>query len=151
MVSTSNSANNSLRRATVPHGVRVYAIGDIHGRADHLDRLTARIDADLHRNPVPHSIEIYLGDYIDRGPSSREVIDSLIARQRTHSVVCLKGNHESLVTDFIKHPEVLAHWQEFGALTTLMSYGLHPKFRPGAHEQVELAREFNLALPKSHR
>jgi serine/threonine protein phosphatase 1 len=151
MVSTSNSANNSLRRATVPHGVRVYAIGDIHGRADLLDRLTARIDADLHRNPVPHSIEIYLGDYIDRGPSSREVIDRLIARQRTHSVVCLKGNHESLVTDFIKHPEVLAHWQEFGALTTLMSYGLHPKFRPGAHEQVELAREFNLALPKSHR
>ena len=80
MVSTSKSSNNSLRRATVPHGVRVYAIGDIHGRADLLDRLTARIDADLHRNPVPHSIEIYLGDYIDRGPSSREVIDRLVQR-----------------------------------------------------------------------
>ena len=66
----------------MPDGVRVYAIGDIHGRADLLDQLLERVDADLATNPVAHSIEVFLGDYIDRGPSSRQVLDRLVSRNR---------------------------------------------------------------------
>ena len=70
---------SSLRKKKprIPDGIRVYAVGDIHGRVDLLDQLFTRIDADLAANPGAIGIEVYLGDYIDRGPASREVIDRL--------------------------------------------------------------------------
>ena len=61
-------------------------IGDIHGRADLLERMLNRIDADLASNPVRIGIQVFLGDYIDRGPASREVLDRLVARNRFISV-----------------------------------------------------------------
>ncbi len=64
-----NSRKKSKPR--VPKGVRIYAIGDIHGRADLLDEVLERIDADLATNPVGLSIDVFLGDYIDRGPASQ--------------------------------------------------------------------------------
>ena len=77
--------------AAVPEGVRIYAIGDIHGRADLLDATLKRIDADLRAtNPVSIGVEVYLGDYIDRGPASREVIDRLVARNRTFRAIFLR-------------------------------------------------------------
>ena len=57
-----------------------------------------RIDADLSANPISVGIEVYLGDYIDRGPASREVIDRLVERNRTFRAVFLKGNHETYLT-----------------------------------------------------
>ena len=93
----------SLKRSPlprVPDGVRVYAIGDIHGRADLLDEMLKRIDEDLAKNPIPDSIEVFLGDYIDRGPASRQVLDLLIMRSRTNRCVFLKGNHETFITNF---------------------------------------------------
>ena len=65
------------KKPRVPAGVRIYAVGDIHGRADLLELLLKRIDADLEENPVSLCIEVYLGDYVDRGPASREVIERL--------------------------------------------------------------------------
>ena len=111
---------------SVPHGVRIYAVGDIHGRVDLLERMFNRIDADLKSNPVGNPIQVFLGDYIDRGPASREVLDRLIARNRIRRSVFLKGNHESFLTGFLSTPPLLEDWQRYGGLETLMSYGITP-------------------------
>ena len=67
----------------VPEGVRVYAIGDIHGRADLLAEKLERVDADRRTHPIRVSIEVFLGDYVDRGPDSRTVLDLLLTRKKT--------------------------------------------------------------------
>jgi len=79
----------------LPSGVRVYAVGDIHGRADVLAKLFTLIDQDLEVRPNERSIEVFLGDYINSGQQTRQVIDRLIARRRQRIAVFLKGNHEA--------------------------------------------------------
>jgi serine/threonine protein phosphatase 1 len=70
----------------LPDGLRIYAIGDVHGRADLLSSLLAAIDADLVAHPAARTLHVFLGDYIDRGPNSRQVIDLVIACGRDHEV-----------------------------------------------------------------
>ena len=142
---------NSRKKPRVPAGVRIYAVGDIHGRADLLDALLKRIDADLEQNPISVGIEVYLGDYIDRGPASQEVIDRLVTRNRTFRAVFLKGNHEEYLTRFTINPPVLDEWQQFGGLETLRSYGIVPPIKVGADAHAQLAAAFRQALPASHR
>ena len=125
MVFKSSNSHNEPRAQT-PEGIRIYAVGDIHGRADLLDRMLKQIDADLAKNTPHHAIQVFLGDYIDRGPASREVLDRLIERESTHEIVFLKGNHESLLTRFTTDPSILDDWQRLGGLETLMSYGITP-------------------------
>jgi serine/threonine protein phosphatase 1 len=134
-----------------PDGVRIYAVGDVHGRADLLVPLLAGIDADIATYPAHRTIEIFLGDYIDRGPQSREVLDILVSRSRNHHMVCLKGNHETYVPDFLRNPAALSQWRHFGGLETLVSYGVIPSINVSEDEQRELAVAFNHALPDSHR
>ena len=138
-------------RPRVPEGVRIYAIGDIHGRADLLERMLNRIDADLASNPVRLGIQVFLGDYIDRGPASREVLDRLVARNRSSRSVFLKGNHESYLTGFLTNPPILEDWQRYGGLETLMSYGITPSINANAATQMQLAAALDQALPESHR
>jgi len=135
----------------LPDGIRIYAVGDVHGRADLLDQLLSRIDADLSRYPGCRAVHVFLGDYIDRGPSSRAALDRLIERGRTHEVVFLKGNHESFVFEFLKDPAILGDWRQLGGLATLMSYGLKASINANAAEQVELAKAFDASLPDHHR
>ena len=71
-----------------------------------------------------NSVQVFLGDYIDRGPNSRQVIDLLIARRRQRDVLFLKGNHEDCVLRFLTDPTVLSEWQNMGGLNTLLSYGV---------------------------
>jgi serine/threonine protein phosphatase 1 len=151
MIALPSSTSRKKPRPRVPDGVRIYAIGDIHGRADLLDQVFKRIDADLAKNPVPHGIEVFLGDYIDRGPASRAVLDRLVARSRTHRTIFLKGNHETYLIDFVNNPTILEDWQRLGGLETLMSYGITPSINAGAAEQARLAAAFDQALPESHR
>jgi serine/threonine protein phosphatase 1 len=68
-------SQKSELKPRIPSGQRIYAIGDVHGRADLLANLFTRIDADLQMQPVRQSIQVLLGDYIDRGPDSRQVLD----------------------------------------------------------------------------
>jgi serine/threonine protein phosphatase 1 len=135
----------------VPAGHRVYAVGDVHGRADLLKPLLARVEADLAAQPVAQPIEVFLGDYIDRGPDSREVLDLLVARQRTRALRCLKGNHEALADQFLADPSLLSDWKRLGGLQTLVSYGVAPSLveKPGG--QGDAAAAFRVALPDSHR
>src|SRR5467141_303930 len=85
------SSKRRRRLAQLPQGIRVYAVGDVHGRADLLAQLLAQIDADLEAHPAPRAMHVFLGDYIDRGPDSRGVLDLLIARGRRHEAIFLKG------------------------------------------------------------
>src|SRR5689334_20957757 len=124
------------KRPHLPRGVRVYAVGDIHGRIDLLEALLERIDRDTAARPCPRPVGIFLGDYIDRGPGSRDVIQRLIDRTRSHETVTLKGNHETFPLEFLKNPAVLAEWRNFGGLQMLMSYGLQPSMNPDMAEQI---------------
>jgi serine/threonine protein phosphatase 1 len=135
----------------LPEGHRIYAIGDIHGRADLLETIFLRIDADLALNPVTRSTEVFLGDYIDRGPASRQVLDQLVARSRTHETVFLKGNHETYLMDFLNDPTILKDWQHLGGLETLMSYGIRPWVNADADAQAQFAAALDRELPESHR
>ena len=136
---------------SVPPSTRIYAVGDIHGRSDLVNSLLDRIDADLEAHPVGRSIQIFLGDYIDRGADSRSVIDRLIERQQTHETICLKGNHEALLLSFLEEPGVLDGWRRWGGLETLMSYGLKPGSRVDPEERVRLSETLARELPQSHR
>jgi serine/threonine protein phosphatase 1 len=134
----------------LPDGVRVYAIGDVHGRADLLQSLLTVIDADLARSAPRRAIHVFLGDYIDRGPDSRRVLDLLIARSRSHETVCLKGNHEVFLLEVLQDPTRLQEWRHYGGLLTLVSYGITPTMSPTAEEQVELIEGLKRAIPPEH-
>ena len=134
----------------LPDGIRVYAVGDIHGRADLLNQMFAVIDADLASSPVSRSIEVYLGDYVDRGPYSGDTLDLLIERSHIREAVCLKGNHEAYLLEVLRDPTKLEEWQQFGGLQTLMSYGIQPSLYPDAAEQIELIRMLIKAMPERH-
>lgn len=134
----------------LPDGVRIYAIGDVHGRADLLQSMLTVIDADLARSPVRRAIQVFLGDYVDRGPDSRAVIDLLIDRSRSHELVCLKGNHEVFLLEVLKDPARLQEWRHVGGLLTLVSYGITPSINPTEEEQFELIESLARALPAEH-
>ena len=110
----------------------------------------AVIDADLGSSPVSRSIEVYLGDYVDRGPYSGDTLDLLIERSHIREAVCLKGNHEAYLLEVLRDPTKLEEWQQFGGLQTLMSYGIQPSLYPDAAEQIELIRMLIKAMPGRH-
>jgi len=136
---------------STPAGQRIYAVGDVHGRADLLSEIFARIDQDCRAYPTKNPLQIYLGDYIDRGPHSREVIDLLIMRQQKHDVVCLKGNHEALALQFLSDPEILPQWKSLGGDATLRSYGISSGRGDDTRSQREAAIAFHQALSEKHR
>jgi len=107
---------------TDPSAGLTYAIGDIHGCADALARLLARIDT--HRAGAPRRL-VFLGDYIDRGPDSAGVVATLRALQAAEpdAVTCLMGNHESLMLGAYRDGFGAAPWLENGGVATLQSFG----------------------------
>ncbi len=130
-------------------GLRIYAIGDVHGRADLLERLFALIDSDLERRPAKRAIQVMLGDYVDRGPASREVIDLILARAERHELVALKGNHDALLLQAIDDPATTGDWLMMQGVSTLASYGLTSANVAGSRLS-DLGRAFAAALPESH-
>jgi serine/threonine protein phosphatase 1 len=145
------TARIERRSPTLPNGIRVYAIGDVHGRADLLEQALSRIDADLASFPDCRPVQVFLGDYIDRGPSSRTVLDFLIARSYSRPIVCLRGNHEGYILEFLRNPAILEDWRQFGGLETLISYGLKPSVNPDAAERADLSKALAARLPHNHR
>src|ERR1700761_1391367 len=96
------TAPQTLPRPKLPNGVRVYAISDIHGCAHLLEQMFAVIDADMANSRPYRAIEVFLGDYIDRGPDSCQTIELLIRRSRRRNTVFLKGNHEAYFTSVLE-------------------------------------------------
>jgi serine/threonine protein phosphatase 1 len=135
---------------SLPEGVRVYAIGDIHGRLDLLNKCLSQIDEDLARNENGRSIQVFLGDYIDRGPSSRETVDRLIDRNARHECVFLKGNHEQLALRSLADTSVFPKWLHLGGLETLVSYGIRASASKKRRDVLAAQSAFQNALPASH-
>lgn len=139
-----------INKPRLPPGRRVYAIGDIHGRADLLAELLARIDEDLQARPTAEAIQVFLGDYIDRGSNSRQVIELLITRRRNHNLMLLLGNHEQFALQVLRDPSLLSQWKSIGGLNTIRSYGVTVPRRQDENSQRELAMAFLDTLPESH-
>ena len=109
-----------------------------------------QIDEDWRLYPSRRPIVVFIGDYIDRGPASREVLDLLLGYERTKETIFLKGNHETFVHRFLSKPAVLDEWRLYGGLETLVSYGLKPSINPGVPEQRQLAKELEKSTPERH-
>jgi serine/threonine protein phosphatase 1 len=146
----SRSSRYPRAPARLPDGLRIYAIGDIHGRADLLQAVLLQIDADRTLYPTRRASVVFLGDYIDRGPASREVLDILLDYEQARQAVFLKGNHDTFLHRFLSDPAFLEEWRLCGGLETLVSYGLTPSINPDAHEQMYLADELAKCVPKRH-
>jgi serine/threonine protein phosphatase 1 len=134
----------------LPDGIRVYALGDIHGRSDLLKEMFTVIDADMARNPVNRPVEVFLGDYVDRGPDSAQTLDLLIERSLYRETVFLKGNHEAYFLEVLRDPTKFEDWRQFGGLQTLMSYGIQLTLNPNADEQTDLIRALLEVMPGNH-
>ena len=118
-------AASSSVAETVPDGEIVYAVGDIHGRTDLLVRLLALIEQDAAQAHAAAKTLVFLGDYVDRGPDSRGVIEILTAGLPSgFDAHFLKGNHEQLLLDFLHDPSWLDAWRRNGGEPTLLSYGV---------------------------
>ncbi len=128
---------------------RVYAIGDIHGRLDLLDRVIAAIERDVAEHG-PAALTVTLGDYVDRGPASRGVLDRLAANPFPTPYVALKGNHEALLLSFLVKPEVCEHWRRLGGMETLHSYGVPVSGPMLGRNYDEAAERLRAALPEQH-
>jgi len=137
--------------AVVPPGTRVYAVGDIHGRSDLLAETIARIDDDIRRRPVEHVIEVYLGDYIDRGPDSSGVLSVLAVRLVRRHAICLRGNHEAILERFLwQDAGTLHHWARLGGLQTLASYNVVPRTRLETEAPLAIQRSLLEVFPREH-
>src|SRR5690349_17083032 len=135
------------RQAAIPPRMRVYAIGDIHGRLDLLRDLHQRIVEDSRQGSVVNQV-VYLGDYIDRGPSSRDVVETLIAGGPGGMPgIHLEGNHEAMLLRFLEESSVGPEWLAFGGLATLMSYGVGAK----SMHMPSIQRELSDKLPARHK
>ena len=128
---------------------RLYVIGDIHGRLDLLDRLIVAIARDVEEHG-PKAITITLGDYIDRGPDSRGVLDRLMDNPFPTPYVALKGNHEALLAAFLADPAVGAQWRLLGGLETLHSYGVPVSALAISKNYDEAAARLRVAMPPKH-
>jgi serine/threonine protein phosphatase 1 len=129
---------------------RIYVIGDIHGRLDLLDQLIAKIFLDMKRAPSPDAFTVTLGDYFDRGPDSRGVLERLLQNPFQMPYVPLRGNHEELFENFLANPSLGSQWRHLGGLETLHSYGVPVSLLmvgKGFREAAELLRE---KVPETH-
>ncbi|MDU8946168.1 metallophosphoesterase [Ovoidimarina sediminis] len=122
--------------------MRVYAIGDIHGRHDLLIALLDTIAKDaLRQNDARQTQLVFLGDYIDRGDRSAEVMEVIrsLVEDTGGGAVAILGNHEAALLDFIDEPIAGQSWLSYGALQTIASYGepLPPR-TPGEADLIGL-------------
>jgi calcineurin-like phosphoesterase family protein len=133
-------------------GARAYAIGDIHGRLDLLDRLLARVEADIAARPPRKNFIIFLGDLVDRGPESAGVVERLL-HYRPHygRPVFLAGNHEEVLLRMLAGEKgILPSWLKFGGGECARSYGIEP----GALKRLEEGAALQLLqakVPPAHR
>jgi len=142
----------SRHRITMEMGdMAVYAIGDVHGCLDELLGLEAMIVADAGGLPVPKLI-VMLGDYVDRGPASSQVLDHLIAGPpEGFERICLAGNHELAMLDYLEGRTGLSEWLRMDAEPTLISYGIdHERLRTIHGPGVGIDRTIRHTIPAVH-
>jgi serine/threonine protein phosphatase 1 len=136
----------------IPEGRRIYAIGDIHGRVDLLDALLDRIVEDERKRGGPCAELVFLGDLVDRGPASAQVVDRLIAlRDERPGTRFLLGNHEEVFLSALGgDKKALRLFHRIGGAETILSYGITPDAYVAA-DFDGLAAMFQAAVPEAHR
>jgi len=134
-----------------PHGHRAYVVGDIHGRLDLLEQLLAKIDADLKARPARRSLLVFVGDLIDRGPQSAQVIERLRTYRRSGvRPIFLLGNHEEVLLRILAgEHSLISSWLRFGGVQCLESYGVDAEPLGSADNAATLAA-IRAAIPRSH-
>jgi len=140
-------------RPALPDSCVVWAIGDIHGRADLLRPLVEEMLADLARSPAARRVLVFLGDYVDRGPQSAQVLDILsdLSIRPGLETWFLRGNHEDRLLAFLGDPEIGRVWSEYGGRETLSSFGVQPpSTRADTSSWQEASRALGDALPLAH-
>lgn len=133
----------------IPEGVCVYAVGDIHGRADLIAELHERIQEDSKKSGRRKNVVVYLGDYVDRGPGVREAVDEVISGlPGAFEKVYLMGNHEQILLEFLEDSSVYGFWAGLGGSATLLSYGVSAFNNERRAEEAR--RELAGAMPEKH-
>ncbi len=134
-----------------PKGRRAYVVGDVHGRLDLLEGLLDDIHADFERDKPAKVLLVFLGDLIDRGPSSAQVVERLRTyRHRDIQPVFLLGNHEEVLLRILAgEVEYLPGWLRFGGAQCLESYGADPRSIGAASDESALAA-IREAIPDEH-
>jgi serine/threonine protein phosphatase 1 len=149
MMLGSSSRHGDLR-AGAP-GYRAYVVGDIHGRLDLLEDLLAKIHAELQRHPAARTLLVFVGDLIDRGPSSAQVLERLRTYRRPGiRTEFLLGNHEEVLLRILRgDADLITKWRWFGGSECLQSYGVEPEqlARLSNDEALAIVRE---AIPDEH-
>jgi diadenosine tetraphosphatase ApaH/serine/threonine PP2A family protein phosphatase len=138
------------RRPSLPSGLRIYAVGDVHGRLDLLNEVLSLTEADIASRPTDKTLYVFLGDYIDRGSASRETVDRLIEHRKRSESVFLKGNHEQIAIRCLRDPGLFDQWMRLGGVETLISYGVPPANPANGKSVAELQAAFHDALPQTH-
>ena len=132
-------------------GYRAYVVGDIHGRLDLLEDLLAKIHAELQHHPAAKTLLVFVGDLIDRGPSSAQVLERLRTyRRRGIRTEFLLGNHEEVLLRILGgDAELITKWRWFGGSECLQSYGVEPEqlARVSDEEALAIVRQ---AIPDEH-
>ncbi len=152
---------NKLSRGLIPGGrsapkgkagARAYAIGDIHGRLDLLDRLLARIEADIAARPPRRNFIVFLGDLVDRGPESAQVVDRLLRyRPANARPIFLAGNHEEVMLRMLAgETGIMPSWLKFGGVECARSYGIDPVALQRLDEEAAL-QLLAAKVPRAHR
>jgi serine/threonine protein phosphatase 1 len=128
----------------------VYCVGDIHGRDDLLRDMAERVGADIQTRSFDHAVTVFLGDYIDRGPGSKRVIEQLATNEWPTSIIALTGNHEDFLKDFLDDDGILDFWRSQGGLATLHSYEVDVGPAMAGRDFAEVRAEFTTCFPKHH-
>jgi serine/threonine protein phosphatase 1 len=143
--------NKKVAAPRVPAGKRVYAVGDIHGRHDLLLALIRQICQHALESPAAENSLLFVGDYVDRGEASKDVIELLLTLDLPGwQKIFLRGNHDQSVLNFLEDYKFYRVWRGYGAQETLLSYGVTP---PRFDDDSAFARtrdEFAEKLPATH-
>lgn len=137
--------------AAIPTGERVYAVGDIHGRCDLLVQLLDAVFEDDASRGEARTTIVLLGDLVDRGPASRQVIDHLIRRDwQGRQIVVLKGNHEEVfLLTLAGDLEATRFWLRIGGAQTMVSYGT-PEGLLAQAGPLDIVEDFVPRVPLDH-
>lgn len=145
------SQESDVKPAFMPPDTRVYAIGDVHGRADLLAELHKRILQDAKAAPEGRRVLVYLGDYIDRGPDSAGVVEKLLeTRLPDFEQVFLMGNHEEFLLQFLNDPADGDVWLANGGDSTLTSYGIEPGDGGFSANLEAVCEQLRQKMPAAH-
>lgn len=144
-------SSRRLKGPSGARGCRAYVIGDIHGRLDLLDRLLGQIHRDLEARPVKKALLVSVGDLVDRGPSSAQVVERLRTyRHPGVRPIFLLGNHEEVLLRILGGDAMpIASWLKFGGAECLASYGVDPASLARSRG-ADIVAAVQRAVPRAH-